>query len=131
MHVLFQFFPFTVQLKCLLDKQFVNMVIKRTHLFRRLLVESPRLIFGVSSRGGLGQEGQRSNKKHKQAKYQFSEQTSSWKPLIGKTIQLCIGGQRVFMRIGTETSFGLWQILHIPFWPNLSHTHTELTHSHA
>lgn len=82
MHVLFQFFPFTVQLKCLLDKQFVNIVIKRTHLFRRLLVESPRLIFGVSSRGGLGQEGQRSNMKHKQAKYQFSEQTSSsldWK----------------------------------------------------
>lgn len=70
-------FPFTVQLKCLFEKQFVNTASQRTHLFRMLLVESSRLIFGVSSRGGLGQEGQMSNKKHKQAKYQFSEQTSS------------------------------------------------------
>lgn len=59
-----------------------------------LLVESSRLIFGVSSRGGLGQEGQMSNKKHKQAKYQFSEQTSSpfsskWEG-IGETIQLAL-----------------------------------------
>lgn len=69
-HSLLFSFPFTVQMKLLLNTH----IFTQTYLFRMLLVESARLIFGTSSLVGLGQEGQRSNKK--QAKFQFSEQTS-------------------------------------------------------
>lgn len=73
-HSLLFSFPFTVQMKLLLDSLLNTHIFTQTYLFRMLLVESARLIFGTSSLVGLGQEGQRSNKK--QAKFQFSEQTS-------------------------------------------------------
>lgn len=104
-----------------------------------LSVESSRLIFGVSSLGGLGQEGQRSNNK------QAGQIPILWtnpsplefnnKYLRMLTVRLYIQEhlmfwkvERVFMSrgIGTETSLGLWQSLHFPSWP---HKQNTLTHA--
>lgn len=109
-------------------------------MFRMLLEESSRLIFGASRRGGLGQEGQRSKKKHKQAKYQFSEQTSSPSAVNGKGLEklfsfvfksgfLCVWSvERVFISrgIGTEMENSPYPILAKSFTPIRMNTLTCL-----
>lgn len=122
-------------MKLLLDSLLNTHIFTQTYLFRMLLVESARLIFGTSSLVGLGQEGQRSNKK--QAKFQFSEQTSP--PFeVSNTITLneLLGSifKSIWIFWGWRGCLWAEQLVHVWFMANspfpILATQTEHTRTH-